>query len=125
MRTLLVVGMIIGMTTSVGAEPLRVRAALCLNKTCTQRGQVGFGPVRVDVEVVVPRDTRNRRLQLGYVCDGEPTISEQSLDGQTDPVIVSRSYRIAAGECQGVAQVLRNDGTAVDGITGTLVIQAR
>lgn len=91
---------------------MRVTAVVCLNRACTERGAFAFEPARIDVEAFVPVHTANRLLRLGLVCDGDPMLSQEDMDGQTDLPLYSRSYReVAAGECLGVAQVLRADGT--------------
>lgn len=105
---------------------LRVRGAICRNATCTDRAVIAFEPARIDVEAFVPLHAENRRLQLGIVCDGEPMLSEVTLDGQTDPPLVTRTYReVWAGECVPVAQIVRANGEHEQARSGSLTITAR
>ena len=113
--------------SALANEPrIRVTAAICGNKECSKRGVVAFEPVRIDVEAFVPRHDQNRVVRLGLVCDGEPMLSAQEMDGRTDPPVFNRTYRdVLAGECIGVGQVIRADGSQQTGKTGTLTVRSR
>jgi hypothetical protein len=108
-------------------RPLRVTAALCQNRACTERSLVGFEPARVDLQIGVPLDARNRRLTYGLVCDAE-VVRESSvgLDGHTDAPLFVQTYRdVGAGECQVMAVVYRSDGSRETGRSVTLLIRSR
>lgn len=106
---------------------IRVSAAICRNRTCTERAIVGFEPARVDVQVYVPLDGRNRRLTYGLVCeDGVVAQSATQLNGTSDPPLFVQTYRdVGAGECQAMAVVDRIDGSRQTGRSITLVIRSR
>jgi hypothetical protein len=112
---------------SADAKPMRVSAAICRNRTCTERAIVGFEPARVDVQVYVPLDGRNRRLTYGLACeDGVVAQSATQLNGTSDPPLFVQTYRdVGAGECQAMAVVDRIDGSRQTGRSITLVIRSR
>lgn len=110
---------------AVADAALRVRGVICRNASCTDRAVIALEPARIDVEAFVPLHAENRRLQLGIVCDGEPMLSELTLDGQSDPPLFTRTYReVWAGVCVPVVQVVRVSGHAEQARSEALLIRS-
>ena len=108
-------------------DALRVRAAICQNKTCTERARVAFAPATVNVQVYIAQHPGNRALVYGLFCDGiEVSETRAQVDGDADPPLFIRNYKeIGPGECQAVAILQRADGSRHTARSEPLILQAR
>lgn len=126
---------------SSAPEPVSVRAWVCQDTLCRERGAVAFELATVTVQVFVPVHVENRHLRYWLECDGAFITgtgtgkAPLALDGRTDPPLFLADYRRieAADRCVVHAELFRqrvnDDGaivtTAHRAQSGPLIIQSK
>lgn len=86
--------------------------------------QTGFEPLKVEVRVFLPLDSKNRELTIVALCDDDVLQASQlALDGRTDDPIIYRRFILPACDVALRAILVRLDGHQT--ITTKVIVLSR